>query len=132
MKDTIDWNDELVHAGTGGGSNRHRGSLTLQAPDGAMIAFAGASIPGLCRVLNEKYNKNGKWSFSAWTLKLAPDVKAWTGKGGTLRDLSEQSDVRIRYHGVNAWSEVPEEIRPVFRVVLQKTSARLDENGKPV
>jgi hypothetical protein len=129
---TIQHSNELVHAGSGGGSNRHAPKLLLRSPDGKMQVFSSASIPGVCRVLHEDYKKNGKWSHSVWTLQLAPGVQAWTNAGGTLRELSGADDTSLRYLEAKTWADVPPSLRPIVRLIRAKTTERLDANEQPV
>lgn len=124
--------DEQVWAGTGGAATRHRPKLVFVTQAGAIHDFQGASIPGIARVAHEDYKKNGKWSFTSWTLQLAPGVAAWTNEGGTLRELSGASDARLKYHALSSWEEVPADLHFIVRHFLPKTTARLDENARPV
>ena len=128
---TISHDDELTYAGTGGGSNRHRAFLHLEK-DGVFHPFDGKSLPGVCRVVGDNYKKNGKWSYTAWTLQLADGVVAWTNRGGALRDLSGLVPERASYVNAKTWADVPAPLVRVLRALCPNASARLDEADKPV
>lgn len=125
--------NELVYAGTGGGSNRMTPRLYFQAT-GLIYEFKGQNIPGFVRVLSDSYKKNGKWSYTTWRLRAGAGVKVWRVQGGYLSELShEGKEVEpFCYIGLNSWDQVPAAMRDVFRVALPKTTARLEENEQPV
>ena len=59
--------------------------------------FQGESIPGVCVVLSEEYNKNGKWSYTAYRLALASNVDAVQFSGwGWLRQMGSISEVSAK------------------------------------
>lgn len=62
------WNDGLLPAG-------RRPRLYL-AKGGEAVKFTGENIAGFCAVAAQKYEKNGKWSNTTYTLDLAPGVRA--------------------------------------------------------
>lgn len=45
-----------------------------------IFEFPGANIPGVATITDQSYEKNGKWSYSAWTVELAPNIQGfvWT------------------------------------------------------
>lgn len=128
---TITYRDELVYAGTGGGSNRHRPALDLEK-DGVFHEFKGASIPGICRVVRDEYKKNGKWSYTTWTLQLAEGVHAWTNAGGRLADLGGLCTLTAPLTLAATWADVPEPLHRVVRGAYPRTTQRLDEADKPI
>ena len=131
----IEFKDELTYAGTGGGSNRMTPRLFLQQGE-TFHPFAGASIPGVVRVLKDHYKKNGKWSYTTWNLRIAEGVTGWVVAGGEVREAGKPSygegaGRRASYLAAT-WAEIPEEMRPVVRACCPKSTARLDENETPV
>lgn len=42
-----------------------------------IVEFKGQNIEGVCHVINETYNKNGKWSHSTWEVALPNDVEGF-------------------------------------------------------
>ena len=64
--DTISHNDGLCSGG--------RRPRLFFVRGGTIAKFAGVSIPGLCTVLSTKYEKNGKWSNSAFQIRIAEGV----------------------------------------------------------
>lgn len=131
MSTTITHKDELVYAGTGGGSNRHRPVLHLEK-DGQFHEFKGASIPGVCRVIRDDYKKNGKWSFSTWTIQLADGVQAWTNAGGRVADLSGLCALTSPLTMAATWADVPEPLRRVVRSIYPNNAQRLNEADAPI
>lgn len=134
MVNPFPWNNEQTYAGTGGGSNRHTPALHLYAPGARcpVVRFEGVSIPGLVRIESSHYKKNGKWSFSSWTLRTAEGVQAWTNRGGSFYEVTGADEFKISWHEVTSWEQIPEHLRPVFRVVCPNSSQRLDDNARPV
>jgi len=59
----------------------------LIAADGAVTAFAGASIPKVVAVTGQKYTKDGKWSNTTYALVLADGVRMIQGKAGFASGL---------------------------------------------
>ena len=39
-----------------------------------MIEFTGVQIPGVARVLEKSFSKNGKWSYTSWDVELQGDA----------------------------------------------------------
>lgn len=124
--------DEQVWAGYGGGSNRMTPKIYLQAR-GQVVPFTGQSITGFVRVLAERFHKNGKWSYTDWTLRAGEGVRVWRNKGGSLYEVIGGKDTNgICHVDLKSWEGVPLDAQEVMRAILPKTSARLDENEKPV
>lgn len=67
-----EWNDGLGH--------RNREPACMVAlPDGTLYRFSGVTIPAVAVVVNEKHERNGKWSNTTYTV-LSPDgtaIIAW-------------------------------------------------------
>lgn len=141
----IEFSDELVYAGTGGGSNRHTPFLWFWFWDGLRaVKFAGKSIPGTCRVVRSEYHKNGKWSYTDYAIDAAVGVEAWLGKGGLFGRLMRPDELlesqrpggidrrtMVNWNTVERWEQVNAPINLV-RAAMPKLSARLDENEAPV
>jgi len=124
--------DELVYAGFGGGSNRMTPKLYLQTNE-EIHQFKGVSIPSVIRILTDRFHKNGKWSYTTWQLQSGEGVRVWRVQGGFLTELQDGKETNpIRFLDFTSWNEVPEDAKKVVRIALPKTSARLDENEKPV
>lgn len=134
----IEYSDELVYAGTGGGSNRHVPTLLFYRPGEKPVEFTGSSIAGVCRVVRSEFHKNGKWSYTDYTIDVAQGWEAWMLKGAILgripRELEDKwnwyskGDATDRYE-VTSWAEVksPEPVVRFFKFARQ-----LDENALPV
>lgn len=136
----VEYSDELVWAGTGGGSNRHTPTLIFFNPltGEKPVKFLGASIPSVCRVVREKYHKNGKWSYTEYVIDVAPGLEPWMLKAETLGRVIPASDTARTWYdpktatnryNVTSWSEVksPEAVVRFFKFARQ-----LDENEMPV
>lgn len=65
----VSWNDGLGSAG-----RTPKLSFVLK---GEIHPFAGQNIPGVVTVLATKYEKNGKWSNTTYTLAIADDAGVW-------------------------------------------------------
>ena len=61
------FNDGLRHGG-------RRPRLVLVDKTGTMYHFTGESIPGVCVILTEKFEKNGKWSNTTFAIVSASGV----------------------------------------------------------
>ena len=84
------WEDGLETGGIG------RRKLFLIKEEQA-YEFQGESIPGVCVALSEKYNKNGKWSYTAYRLALASGVDVVQFSGwGWLRQMGSISEVSAK------------------------------------
>ncbi len=111
------YNDGLKPAG-------RRPRLYL-AKGGEVKKFAGENIPGFCAVATAKYQKNGKWSCTDYSLDLAAGVR-------TLHFLSPM-------HGtwgddLGSWGEVIERLgipidvaQKIVRNEYPRTAERLDK-----
>ena len=62
--------------------------------------FKGESIPGVCVALSEKYNKNGKWSYTAYRLALASGVDvvqfsgwSWLRQMGSIAEVASKLSI---------------------------------------
>ena len=74
--------------------NRSRNPhLLLVKKDGELVKFIGKSIPGVCVITSESYEKNGKWSGSSYSISLADGVVPvevlcpFEGWGQTFTDM---------------------------------------------
>ena len=133
----VEYSDELIYAGEGGGSNRHRATLLFYRPGDKPVKFTGQSIPGVCRVVRSEYHKNGKWSYTDYTVDVAPGWEPWMLKGEILGRIPRTPEKWVWYdkatatnrYEVTSWAEVksPEAVVRHF-----KFSRQLDENEKPV
>jgi hypothetical protein len=135
----IRFTDELVYCGQGGGSNRHTPRLALVQPGKPPVLFEGRAVPGVVRIDASKYYKQGKWSYTDWTLTLAPGFEAWTQRGGTIRRLDVGGEDVAResrlYHDCLTWAELKEvsgASEDIIRLLVPKTAERLDANAQPV
>jgi len=63
------WSDGLEP-----GDRRPR--LLVAVPGGKVARFAGVDVPGVLAITGSSYNKNGKWSSTTFTLRLAPGCAA--------------------------------------------------------
>jgi len=43
-----------------------------------IFEFTGREVAGAVRILKDEYEKNGKWSYSTWTVELADDIESFT------------------------------------------------------
>lgn len=128
-EDELVFSDELVWAGSGGGSNRHRPRLVFQAAAG-IVPFEGRSIPGVARVLTSEYCPNGKWSYTTYRLSLAPSVTAWTNAGGRIARLGRNGGLEARH--LTRWADAASVPQDVVRRLFPRLAARLDEADQPV
>ncbi len=60
---TLAWSDKLQN-------RRRRPALYFVTATGSIVRFAGKSIPGVVRVDSGRYEKNGDWSGTDWTLTV--------------------------------------------------------------
>ena len=63
-----EWND-------GQGSRGRKPACAVVLPDGTCHRFNGATIPNVAEVVGEKYEQNGKWSNTTYTV-LSPEGSA--------------------------------------------------------
>lgn len=66
---TVTVNNKLGHR-----DRQHKNILAVNGEKPCFLLFSGESIPGVCRVLNSDYTKNGKWSHTTWKLQLPDGV----------------------------------------------------------
>jgi hypothetical protein len=139
MPTQIKFDDELTHAGTGGGSNRHHPVLYFRRGAEPPVKFDGTSIPGICRVDRDSFHKNGKWSFTTWWISIADGVTAWRLSGSWIESVNDLVDgrprVRLNRWEAISWAEVDAVgvPREVARAIAPKTLAdRLDANAQPI
>lgn len=46
------------------------------------VRFEGKSIPGVCAVISERFKKNGKWSGTTYSIRVADGVRPLPGAAG--------------------------------------------------
>jgi len=63
------WSDEML--------NGSRRPMLVVVADGKMSRFDGAHIPGELAIVKDTFRKNGKWSGTTYTFRLAEGVKAF-------------------------------------------------------
>jgi hypothetical protein len=95
------------------------------AKGGEVVKFAGANIPGFCAIATSRYQKNGKWSNTQYSLDLVPGV----------RPLSFLSPMHGTWgDDLGSWGEVAETLglpvdvaQAIVRAEYPKTGERLDK-----
>lgn len=114
---TITFNDGLRSGG-------RRPRLYLVNGDRA-VKFEGKAIPGICAIAGERFERNGKWSNTTFTISLAAGWKPvellsrlhgiWGEEYPSWQELCNQSGLPISL------------AREIVRKEYPKTAARLDE-----
>jgi hypothetical protein len=106
----------------------------LVAPVGDQVVifeFAGQSIPGVAQIISTRSEKNGKWSFTEWTIELADGIQSF---------VWSQDWETSQYINAGTWSQAVEDIRKIsstpnldapaierfIRARLPKTAAKLN------
>jgi hypothetical protein len=100
--------------------------------DGALVQFKGESIPPVARVVNESFDKNGKWSATTWVVELIEGAEAFafaqdwgTGQWFTGKTWAE-AVTRIRNAGCPD-SVANEAIVRFIRSNFPKAASELDK-----
>jgi hypothetical protein len=101
-----------------------------------IFPFEGKTIPGVAQIISTRSEKNGKWSFTEWTVELSDGIRSFVW----YQDWNEG-----RYVTAGTWARAVEDVRklanvheghpdldPVsiarfIRAKLPKVAARLDE-----
>jgi hypothetical protein len=65
-----EWNNSRYNRG------RRPYLLLINSREDRGVVFDGQSIPGCVAVLHTKYRKNGKWSNTTYSLRIA-DARGW-------------------------------------------------------
>ena len=119
-----EWNDGLE-------SRSRKPACVVVLPDGTAHRFTGTTIPGVAEVVSEKYQKNGKWSSTTYTV-LSPE-------GSRIASWSQSWEEGLYFpqaywHEVLAWlREVAPQIslaqvQELLRREWPKAAAKLDGN----
>ena len=122
---------ELLNNAMGSRGIRHKNLVV--APGQGIVEFTGESISPVVRVLATGYEKNGKWSYSSWTVELTGvSVLEWTQDWGTgswfksngLKGAVEELTAALpEGHGLSA-----AQVKRALRAIWPKTAATLAEN----
>ena len=125
---TTTFNDRL-----GSRSIHHMNLLIAAISDQTLIfPFEGKAIPGVCQIISTRSEKNGKWSFTEWTVELADGIRSFVWS----EDWNEG-----RYVTAGTWPRAIEDVRRIsgipdldataierfIRAKLGKAAARLDD-----
>jgi hypothetical protein len=94
--------------------------------DGQYVKFAGKTIPGFCILYESEFHKNGKWSFTKFTILLHAGVTAWEMSSPYLNNPKTWESVYTEDPRVP--KEIPLEIvKEVCHIEFPKGAAKLDE-----
>jgi hypothetical protein len=126
------WSDEIA--------SRNRSAwLLLVTPDGKIVRFTGASIPGIVAVIGHDYEKDGKWSHTTYRLEIADGVRPIAGHDG-FNSCGFAEGLRDAVHfsrPVDRWADVAEalgvslqEAQRFLREWRPKAADALDEVEK--
>ena len=130
---TITLNNRL-----GSRSIRHMNLIVADIGDDQVIfEFTGKGIPGAVTVIKEDYEKNGKWSYSTWTVELADGMDAFTWPqdwemgtyltAKTWEAALEQVRYRASRHSLTgAITLTDAAVERFIRARIGKTAAKLD------
>lgn len=70
---TVVFDDQL-----GSRDIQHKNLLVAKVGDEQVIFEFSGDIPGVARVVKTRKEKNGKWSFTEWTVELAPGIEGFS------------------------------------------------------
>jgi len=123
----IEWSDRLGH--------RSRESwCILRDTSGRLHKFRGESIPGVCRAVPIESEKNGKWSYTIYRIRLATGAACvYSGHSGW------ETGTLAEALGVTTWAEASKhlgveraEAERFFRARAKGTARLLDEAEAPI
>jgi hypothetical protein len=128
MPTTIQYCDRLGHR------SRHSRLILFDQKNSIMFEFKGSNIDGIATVLNEEYEKNGKWSNSTYTLRLRDGVQSYhitqSWEEGEYLPENTWEDAFTQF---KARSEFFELTMPVFeayvRAYMSNAAARFDKTA---
>jgi len=115
----------------GSRSLSHLNILVAAVGDQVVIfEFDGASIPGVAQIVSTRSEKNGKWSYTEWTVELADGIQSF---------VWSQDWETSQYVNAGTWHQAVEDVRKIssipdldeiaierfIRARLPKTAARL-------
>lgn len=100
-----------------------------------IFPFTGETTPGVATVVSTRYEKNGKWSFSEWSVELADGIQSFVWS----QDWELGS-----YVTAGTWTRAIEDVRRIsgipdlcpiaierfIRSMLGKAAAKLDEAAR--
>ena len=97
-----------------------------------MFEFPGKSIPGVCQVVSTRSEKNGKWSYTEWTVELADGIQSfvWTQDWKTSLYVNAGTWLRA-IEDVRKVAKLPDldavAIERFIRAKLPNTAKKLDQ-----
>ena len=128
---TVKMNDRL-----GSRSIRHMNILVASVGEQTIIIpFAGETIPGVATVVATKYEKNGKWSYSEWTVELADGIGSFVwSQDWELGSYVTAGTWERAVSDVRRIANMPDlcsaAIERFIRAKLGKAAATIDENER--
>ena len=130
MENVISFNDGLLP----GGRNPR---LVIVDNKGNIYKFTGKTVPGVFVVLTETYEKNGKWSNTTYTIKLAQGVRSVNQispiHGSYWQDCPTLEDAYIKFgQSIGGKSFDRNQFNEFLKKYWEKAYERMLEEGNQI